>query len=107
MSNSSAIITQVRDKEAEMSKMLEKEEKKNNERVISAGEETVQLVGQADTEARQLAGDEIGQAKEAAKKDFKKIMVDGDNERRDIVESGKGKLDKAKKIVMDALEAMF
>ena len=107
MSNSSAIITQVRDKESEMSNMLEQEEKKNNERVIDAGEQVSQAIADADVEARQLATEELNKAKEVAKVEFKKIMVDADNARRDVVENGKTKIDQAKKLVMDALDSMF
>jgi len=107
MTNNTALISQIKEKESGVKKMLEKVEVANNERIALAIDEAAQFVKQAEDDARLKAQQELGRARETAKAEYKKVLVNSDNERRDVVEGGKVNIQKAQKLVDDAFEAMF
>lgn len=87
--------------------MLEKAEKENNQRVLSAKEGSNQVIIKVE-EATKVKGQErFKKAKEKAKEEYKRILIEEDNRRRDVIEGGKTNLDKAKKHVMTAFTGLF
>jgi len=107
MSNQSTFISQIQDEEKKAAKMLEKAEKENNQRVAKATEGSGDLIRQVEESSREEAKSKILKAKEEAKEGYKKIIVDGDNSRRDVVEGGKVNISKGQKHVKEAFMAMF
>ncbi len=107
MTDQSNFIGQIQEEEKSAEKMLNKAETDNNKRVVKASEELSEIVKKAEDEARENAIEKIKKSKENAKEEFNKIIVDGDNSRRDVVEGGKVHLSKAAKHVNDAFVKMF
>lgn len=107
MSDQSNFIAQIQEEEKNAENMLEKAESDNNKRVAMASDELLLIIGKAEEEAREKAIEKIKKSKEGAKEEFKKIIVDGDNSRRNIVEGGKVNLSKAIKHVNNAFVKMF
>lgn len=107
MSDQSNFIAKIQEEEKSAENMLNRAESDNNKRVAKASEELTDVVKKAEEESREKAIVKIKKSKENAKEEFRKIIVDGDNSRRDVVEGGKIHLSKAAKHVNDAFVKMF
>ena len=107
MPDKTSFISQIQKEEAEASKMLEKVQKENDQRVLKATEEADLMVQQVEEEEREAAGVVIQKAKEAAKEEYSKLLSEANNTRLDLIEAGKKKLPSGKKKVVDAFMAMF
>ncbi|MBU0727446.1 hypothetical protein KKA95_02055 [Patescibacteria group bacterium] len=107
MSNKSHFIAQIKEEEDKAADMLKKVEDENNKRVIKATEESEDTVRKMEDATRVIAQEKLEKAKEEAKEEYKKIIVEGDNSRRDTVEGGKTKLSKGQKHISEAFMEMF
>ncbi|MBN2087078.1 hypothetical protein JW758_01900 [Candidatus Peregrinibacteria bacterium] len=107
MSNQSHFISQIQEKEKDSLTMIESVEKENAKLISKAIEDSDNFVAEAESEARDLMKADLEKAKEDAKDEYKRMIVDGDNSRRDIVEKGKVNIEKGKKYVMDAFISSF
>ena len=107
MNDKSHFIGQIQQKEKEAVKMLEDAEKKNNQRVLNADESANQIVTEAEEGAKKIGQERFKQSKEIAKEEYKRIFVESDNKRRDIIEGGKTNLDKATKHIHSAFVSLF
>ncbi len=74
---------------------------------IFPGKYSVNAINKAEELARSKAMDKIKKCKEGAKEEYKNIIVNSDNERRDIVESGKNNLPKSEKLIKDNFVGLF
>jgi vacuolar-type H+-ATPase subunit H len=107
MSEDSHALAQIQQKEVEMKKMLEKEEKKNNERVVSAMESGASLLTEAEAEARTEVQGRLSEIKVEAKKVYVDELAAVKNHGRDVVEAGKGNVGKATVHVKKAFMTLF
>lgn len=107
MTKQSHFIAQITEEEAKAKTMLEKTQEENDKRIAAANDQARQLVQKTEEAAREIAMKKIGQAKEKAKEEYKRIMVDEDNARRDVIENGKKNLPKAEKIITDTFVGLF
>lgn len=107
MSDKSNFIVQIQQEEKNAKDMLNKAESDNNKRVAQASEDSMAIIQKSEDDAREEAMIRIKGAKEEAKEVFKKIIVEGDNSRRDVVEGGKVNLPKAVKHVSEVFSEMF
>ena len=107
MSDSSHFIAQIKEQEEKSAEMLKQTESDNDLRIAEAKKESDDLIANIETQAKEEAKDKIQSAKEAAKEDYKKMLVDGDNARRDVVEKGEDNLKKGVAHVLSAFDKMF
>ena len=107
MSKQDNLIVQIRQKEDEVAKMLNKAEQENNQRVSKADEATEQLIVEVEEKTKTIGRKRFEKAKEKGKEEYKRILVEADNKRRDVNERGKVNLEKAKKHIKDAFSGMF
>lgn len=107
MSDQSDFIAQIQEKEKKAEKLIKTAEEDNNRRVVAANEQSEQMVNEVEQAAKTVGQERLIDAKEKGKDEYKRILVEFDNRRRDTVETGKVNLDKAKKHVTDAFTAMF
>ncbi len=107
MSDQSHFIGQIQQKEKDASKMLEKAEKDNNQSVLAANDEAAQIITEAEEEAKKVGTDHFRKSKEGAKGEYKRILIELDSKRRDVIEGGKSNLDKAKKHINSAFVSLF
>ena len=107
MAKSTHFIAQIQEAESDAQKSEEAAQKKNDQAVIAANEASEAKIAEAEEKYRKVAVDKIGKSKEKAKEEYKKILVDLDNERRDTVENGKTNLPKAEKQIHEALMGLF
>lgn len=107
MSNQSDFISQIQEKENEASQMLEKVEQENNLRILAAKEEASQLIRDVEEVVKSKGQERFQKAKTEAKDEYKHILTEEDNRRRDMIEGGKTHLDKAKKHVVGSFMSLF
>lgn len=107
MSNKSNFIAQIKQEEERSALMLIKTEEENNARVVSATEESIKLVGQAEEKAREVGRDKLMKAKEVAKTEYDNIISSGDSVCRNVVSRGKENLSKAQRYIKDEFVSMF
>lgn len=107
MSDQTDFIVQIQNKENEVAQALKKDEQSNNQRVIFAKENASQVIADAEEAVKEKGQVRFQEAKAKAKDEYKKILVEEDNRRRDVVEGGKVNLPKASKHVQDAFFALF
>ena len=107
MSDPSDFIAQIQQKEKEATATLTKAESENNRRVLAAKEQAGQLVIEIEEKTKETGQSRFKEAKEKAKEAYKKILIQEDNQRRDVIEGGKAHLDKAKKHVMTVFSDLF
>ncbi len=107
MSDESHFIGQIQQKEKEVAKMLEDAEKKNNKRVLEVNESAGQIVIEAEEGAKKIGQECFKKVKEEGKGEYKRILAELANKRRDEIEGGKVNLEKAKKHIHDAFLDMF
>ena len=107
MSESSHFIAQIKEQEEKSAEMLKQTESDNDLRIVEAKKESDDLIRDAETQAKEEAKEKIQSAKETAKENYKKMIVDGDNARRDVVEKGKVNLQKSLTHVLSAFDKMF
>jgi len=107
MSDKTSFISQIKDEEARVAKMLENIELDNDARLSSASEEADVMVDQAYGDERVKAKELILKAKEDAKSTYAKLLVDSDNIRRDVVQTGRINLIKGKTHVIHTFMSMF
>ncbi len=107
MSEHDNLIVQIRNKEDEAAQMLQKVEKDNNQRIAAANEAAEQLILDTEQAAKEAGQTRFQQAKEKGKEEYKAILVDADNRRRDEIETGKVQITKAKKFVYDHFQELF
>jgi len=107
MSKQDNLIVQIRQKEDEAAKMLSKAEQENNQRASKAGETAEQLIIEVEEKTKTVGRKRFEKAKEKGKGEYKRILVELDNKRRDEIEGGKVNLEKAKKHIHNAFSDMF
>ncbi len=107
MSEHDNLIVRVRQQEDEASKMLQQVEKENNQRIAAASESADQLVLDTEQTVKEAGMERFQQSKEKGKEEYKTILVEADNRRRDAIETGKVQITKAKKFVHDNFQALF
>jgi len=107
VSDQTHFIGQIQQKEQETSTMLKDVERENNQRVLEANEISAQTFAEAEQNVKVTGRERLMQGKEQAKEQYKRLLVDEDNKRRDLIEGGKVNLEKAKKYIMSAFEDMF
>ncbi len=107
MSDQSDFIVQIQKKENDVAQSLKKDEQSNNQRVILSKENSSQVITGAEDAVKEKGQVRFQEAKAKAKDEYKKILVEEDNRRRDVVEGGKINLPKASKHVQDTFVALF
>jgi vacuolar-type H+-ATPase subunit H len=107
MSDQSDFISQIQKKEIEAKKLIEKAEKDNNQRVVKAEESADQIVLEAEEATKKVGYERLAESKETAKDEYKKVLVEFDSRRRDQIESGRGKMPKAKSFINKKVVDMF
>lgn len=107
MSDQSSFISQIKEEEAKAAKMLQEVETENDTRLSRASEEAEAMIKAAEEDERIKAVERLQKAKEEAKTTYSRLLVDADNARRDVVENGKTKVERAKSQVFEAFMAMF
>jgi len=107
MSDQTSFISQIKEEEAKAAKMIEGVGFENDASLSKANEEAESLIAQAEDEERVGAKERILKAKEEAKANYSKLLVDADNARRDVIENGKSKIIKGKSKVVESFMAMF
>jgi len=107
MSDQSNFIAQIQEKEKEAAKTLEKVEKENNHRVLAAKEGSNQVIVKVEDATKAKGQERFKKTKEKAKEEYKRILIEEDNRRRDVIEGGKTNLDKAKKHIQEAFAGLF
>jgi len=107
MSEHDNLISQIRRKEDEVANMIRLAEESNDQRIASANESAIQFVLGIEESAKKAGKIKFQQSKEKGKEEYKAILVEYDNERRDEVEGGKTRIPQAKKLVHDEFLRMF
>ena len=107
MATESHFISQIQKEEKKAATMLKKLETDNNKKVAKASEEAQITIREAEDKAREHAKNELLKSKETAKEEYKKIIVDSDKDRIDIIASGKKNLSKAQKHIAKAFVELF
>ena len=107
MTSSSHYIAQIQEAEENAKNIIQKIEQDNNSRITTANEETAITVKEAEEKARLVATNTIGKAKEEAKAEYKKIMINAEVERRNIIEKGNKNILNSEKHVNNAFTAIF
>ena len=107
MPDQSDFIAQIQQKEKKAEKLIKTAEDENNRRVLAASEQSEQMMTEVEQAAKKIGQERLRGAKDKGKEEYKRILVEFDNRRRDVVETGKVNLNKAKKHVTDAFVAMF
>ena len=101
------LIVQIQDKEKEATKMLENVEKDNGQRLTEASEEAEKIIADIEQSTKEVGQKRFMEAKEKGKEEYKRILVESDNQRRDEVEGGKTNLEKAKNHISEHFMQMF
>ncbi len=107
MSDQSHFIGQIQQKEKEAAKLIEKAEEENNQRISAANEEAEKIISEAEEAVKKSGQERFLKAKEKAKEEYKRVLAGFDADRRDVIEGGKGHLDKAKQYVHEAFTGLF
>ena len=107
MATQTHFISQIQKEEKNAVSMLKKLETENDKKVTKAVEESANTVREAEEKAREQGRGKLLKTKEEAKGEYKKIIIDSDNARNDVVAGGKKNLDKAKKHITKAFVGLF
>jgi len=102
MTDQSHHIAQIHQTEADAKQIIQKAESDNNKSISAANDEAASIISAAEEAARQTATLRLNKDKEAAKAEYKKILVDADNERRSVVDGAKSNASKAEAIINNA-----
>ncbi len=101
------LIVQIQDREKEATGMLANVEKDNSQRLIEASEEAERLIADIEQSTKEVGQKRFMEAKGKGKEEYRRILVESDNSRRDEVEGGKTNLNKAKKYIHESFMGMF
>ena len=101
------LIVQIRTKEEDAKKELEHVQDENNKSIADANEDAEKLITDEEEATKSVGLQKLQEGKEKGKEEYKKIIIELDNERRDAIEGGKVNLDKAKKHINDSFHKFF
>lgn len=107
MSDQSDFISQIQNKEKEAERTLIAAEKSNGQRVVKATEEAAIVVADAEENAKKTGKEILLKKREDAKSEYKRVLVEFDNNRRDQIEGGKANLPKARKLAHESIINIF
>jgi vacuolar-type H+-ATPase subunit H len=107
MATQTHFISQIQKEEKNAVSMLKKLETENDKKVTKTVEESANTVREAEEKAREQGRGKLLKTKEEAKGEYKKIIIDSDNARNDVVAGGKKNLDKAQKHITKAFVGLF
>ncbi len=107
MATQTHFISQIQKEEKDAGGMLKKLETENNKKVVKASEEANEIVQEAEDKAREQAKGKLLKAKEEAKTEYKKIIIDSDSTRNDVVAGGKKNILKAQKHITQSFVRLF
>ncbi len=101
------LIAQIRDKEKEVAEMLERVKKENDQQITEANESAKKLISETEDGIKEVGYKRLLEGKEKGKEEYKRILVEEDNKRRDETEGGKANLPKAKKYIHNSFIKIF
>jgi len=107
MTSSSHYISQIQEAEENARNIINKTEQDNNKRITTANEETAVVVLKAEEEAKLVAANIINKAKEEAKAEYKKIIVNAELDRRNVIETGNKNISNSEKHIDNAFSDIF
>jgi V/A-type H+-transporting ATPase subunit G/H len=107
MSETTNIIEKVREAEQQAQEMIQAVEQEIDALTQDAANAAEAMIAKAEEEARLEAKEKMEAQKEQAKQEYKAIVAEEGDLRRDTVETGKSNLDKARKEVLKEFSALF
>lgn len=105
--NQNNLILQIRQKEQESAEKLEKTEQENNKKITETSEIAERLIAEVEQKTKDVGQVRFQEAKGKGKEEYKRILVESDNKRRDEVEGGKVNLPKAKEHIQKNFMSIF
>ncbi len=107
MASQSQTIAQIQQAEIDAKNIVEKAQTEGNKSISEANDKSVSIISTVEEAAKKSSEELLNKAKDNAKIEYKKIMVDGDNERRSIIDGSRKNLPNAEKHIKDILNSMF